>query len=114
MRILVIDDHAPTRLALTRLLQQANHQVTTAANVAEARDSMESDSFQLLICDHRLPDGDGGDLAQVAHDRGAKFILTSATPATGVGCDACLLKPLSIDAVEQAIAGVLALMQTTA
>jgi CheY-like chemotaxis protein len=113
MRILVVEDHDATRLGLMRLLRQAGHDVTTATGVAEAQSLLEGHPFDLLICDHSLPDGDGGALATPSRECGAKFILVSTAPRSDADCDAHLLKPLSVAALEQTIARVMASAAST-
>jgi len=58
-----VEDHEPTRLALTQLLLRRRYRVTSAASVAEARSCMDQNAdFNLLISDIGLPDGSGCDL----------------------------------------------------
>ncbi len=62
MRLLVVEDHTPTRQVLTRLLIRAGHAVTDAATVAEAREIAAADHFDVVISDLGLPDGTGLEL----------------------------------------------------
>jgi len=59
LRILLIEDHAMTRETLARLLTRHGHTVTSAGDVASAKSAAERDSFDLVISDLGLPDGDG-------------------------------------------------------
>ena len=61
-RILLVEDHKPTLLALMHLLTSRNYAVVTASCVAEARDAVNRENFDLLISDIGLPDGDGYEL----------------------------------------------------
>ncbi len=56
--ILVIDDDQDLCLLLARLLTKNGYTVTTANRGAAARDEMTSKHFELVLCDHRLPDTD--------------------------------------------------------
>ena len=58
-RILVVDDHAPTRATLAHLLRRRGYNVMSAGTVAEAKEQASANSFDLLISDIGLPDGDG-------------------------------------------------------
>jgi CheY-like chemotaxis protein len=58
-RILLIEDHQPTRRTLTRLLTRRHYEVTAAASVAEAHVFASQARFDLVISDIGLPDGDG-------------------------------------------------------
>jgi PAS domain S-box-containing protein len=59
LRILLTEDHAPTRTALSRILMQRHHEVTTAGSIHEALAAAATHEFDLLISDIGLPDGDG-------------------------------------------------------
>jgi PAS domain S-box-containing protein len=61
-RILLVEDHAPTRTALEHLLIRRNYEVRSAASAADARMLARQESFALLISDIGLPDGSGYDL----------------------------------------------------
>ena len=62
MRLLVVEDHAPTLQVLVRLLTRAGHRVTSAASVASARAAAEKETFDAVISDVGLPDGTGLEL----------------------------------------------------
>jgi PAS domain S-box-containing protein len=61
-RILLVEDHEPTRLALTQLLMRRHYKVEAAGSLAEARAFAQTQAFNLLISDIGLPDGSGCDL----------------------------------------------------
>jgi signal transduction histidine kinase len=58
-RILFVEDHADTAMALARMLSRQGYSVTRADSVAAAVKSIDADSFDLLISDIGLPDGSG-------------------------------------------------------
>lgn len=62
--ILVVEDHADTRELLVLLLTAGQYLVKTAATISEAAKLAETEKFDLLIFDARLPDGDGLDLCR--------------------------------------------------
>lgn len=62
LRILVVEDHDESRLALTRLLCMSGHAAVPAANGREARALAASGMFDVLLIDLALPDGSGTDL----------------------------------------------------
>ncbi|HUC85154.1 MAG TPA: response regulator [Candidatus Acidoferrales bacterium] len=62
IRILLVEDHEPTRNSLARLLLHRHYEVATAASIAEARCLANEKDFDLLISDIGLPDGNGNDL----------------------------------------------------
>lgn len=61
-RILLIEDHAPTRLTLQQLLLRRNYEVVAAGSVAEARELMTREIVDFVISDIGLPDGNAYDL----------------------------------------------------
>lgn len=56
--ILVIDDDQDLCLLLARLLTKNGYTVSTANRGAIARDMIAGQRFDLVLCDHRLPDTD--------------------------------------------------------
>lgn len=56
--ILVIDDDQDLCLLLARLLTKQGYAVTTANRGAVAREELANKRFDLVLCDHRLPDTD--------------------------------------------------------
>ena len=61
-RILLVEDHADTRHAMTRLLNNSGCAVVAASTVAEALRLARGQRFDLLISDIGLPDGSGEDV----------------------------------------------------
>jgi PAS domain S-box-containing protein len=59
IRILLVEDHEPTRTALAHLLSRRNFEVLTAASVTEAYELASKNKIDLLISDIGLPDGSG-------------------------------------------------------
>jgi signal transduction histidine kinase/CheY-like chemotaxis protein len=62
LRILLVDDHQDTCVALERLLVRRGHLVAAAHNVRSAMEAAARNSFDLLISDIALPDGTGTEL----------------------------------------------------
>ena len=59
LRILVIDDEPDLRTLYELTLLREGYQVTTAGTVAQARELLTAERFDLVITDMRLPDGMG-------------------------------------------------------
>jgi CheY-like chemotaxis protein len=57
--VLLVDDHADTCEIVSRLLGMDGYIVTCAGTLAEAYTAIKSGTFELLICDVALPDGEG-------------------------------------------------------
>ena len=61
-RILIVEDHAATRLALGRLLRQAGADVVTARDGEEGLGYLLTQHFDVLLTDLRMPVMDGFEL----------------------------------------------------
>lgn len=58
-RILLVDDDPYFLRVLSRILTDENFHVRTASNASEAEQTLRECSFDVVISDLRLPDGDG-------------------------------------------------------
>ena len=115
--ILVVDDHADTRLFLTVFLQLAGYEVTAAGDSAAALELAGREHFSLYLLDIVLPGKSGIELCReiVALGQGAPVIFQSADAqsqtrrdALSAGGQAYLTKPLNLDALRWTIARLLA------
>src|SRR5579863_9856547 len=62
LRILIVEDHTPTRMAMSRLVRQAGADVTTARDGEEALGYLITQFFDVLLTDLRMPKMDGFEL----------------------------------------------------
>lgn len=62
LRILVVEDHAPTRMAIGRLIRQAGADVVTARDGEEGLGYLLTQRFDVLLTDLRMPVMDGFEL----------------------------------------------------
>lgn len=58
-KILIVEDHAPTRLAMSRVIRQAGADVVTARDGEEALGYLLTQRFDVLLTDLRMPVMDG-------------------------------------------------------
>jgi DNA-binding NtrC family response regulator len=70
-RILVVDDDPYFLRVLSRILSGENFQVKTAEGAAQAAEALSEDSFDVVVSDLRLPDGDGLAILQEVRKTGA-------------------------------------------
>jgi len=63
-RILVIEDHTPTRLAMSKLIRQAGADVISARDGEEGLKYLMSQRFDVLLTDLLMPVMDGFELLQ--------------------------------------------------
>ena len=62
MRVLIVDDEASVRLAIERRLRAQNMATLQASNVKQAVDRLRAEPFDVVLCDLRMPGGDGSEL----------------------------------------------------
>ena len=67
-RILVVDDEASARNALTRLLRHEGYDVVGAGNGREALDFLGTGSADLILLDLMMPEIDGLELLEILHE----------------------------------------------
>jgi len=105
-RILVVDDEESIREFLTILLEKEGYLVATAESVASGKRQIEDGSFDLVMCDLKLPDGSGLEVLEEARRRQVDwpFIIITAhtTPqhaleALRAGAAEYLSKPFNVD-----------------
>jgi signal transduction histidine kinase len=116
LRILLVDDHPDTCAALERLLTLRGHSVATANSVGAALETAAQSSFDLLISDVGLPDGNGMELLRRL--RAVQPIRGIAISGFGMDADIGksleagfaehLVKPVKLEKLEAAIARVMA------
>ena len=63
-RILIVEDHTPTRLAMSKLIKAAGAEVVTARDGEEALGYLLTQRFDVLLTDLRMPVMDGFELVQ--------------------------------------------------
>src|SRR5580700_10576936 len=64
MRVLIVEDHAPTRMAMSRLIRQTGADVVTARDGEEGLGYLLTQRFDVLLTDLRMPKMDGFELLQ--------------------------------------------------
>ena len=73
-RLLIVEDDAIQREAVTRLLQGEEIEIVAVATVAEARQQLAAGSFDCVVTDLSLPDASGYDLLEtMANDEAHAF-----------------------------------------
>jgi two-component system nitrogen regulation response regulator GlnG len=116
-QILVVDDDAAIRTVIAQALRRAGHAVTTAASLTELDRALARGTFDVLVTDVVLPDGDGIERMKEVAVRfpllplivvSAQNTLTTAIRAAELGAYDYLPKPFDLDALTRAVAGALA------
>jgi len=117
-RVLIVDDNAPLRRALGRMLQSAGHTVSVAASGADALVALSSTEFDVVISDVGMPGMTGVELLEKVreHDRDLPVVLMSGNPdlntamrADDLGALEYLEKPVTLDKLDRCVARALEL-----
>src|SRR5437762_2527623 len=111
LQILLVEDHADTAAALSRLLTQLGNGVKVADTLASALHLADAHDFHLIISDIGLPDGTGLDLiSKLPENRRPKAIALSGfgmeddiQRSRNAGFAEHLTKPIDISRLEAAI-----------
>lgn len=111
LRILLVDDHPDTSVALQRLLARRGHTVAAAGDMRSAMEAAEGGQFDLLISDVGLPDGSGLELmARLRATCDIRGIAISGFGMNGdieksiqAGFSEHLVKPVNLEKLEAAI-----------
>jgi len=112
-RVLVVDDHRDTLRSMKLLLTRLGYQVLAAENMTEALRIADEEEFDILLSDIGLPDGSGLEL--IKHIRATRNVPALALSGFGMDEDVQrsreagfadhLTKPVSLDRLQSAIAG---------
>lgn len=104
MRALIVDDDESISRMLSRCLSQWDWTCDKAPRLSTALDLYRQGSYDLLLCDVDLPDGDGITLSRalLKVEPTLAVVIISGNPenlrrAREVGLAACLRKPFSLD-----------------
>jgi CheY-like chemotaxis protein len=115
-RVLLVEDHAPTRQTLQLLLKNRQFDVTAAKSATEALEVARVQEFALIISDVGLPDRSGFELMAELRTLypGIPGIALSGygmeddlTRSQAAGFSVHLVKPVTITMLEEAIANLL-------
>jgi DNA-binding response OmpR family regulator len=105
MKILVVEDHVRLGRFLKQGLSEHNYTVNLVATCSAARDAMSETSFDMIILDLGLPDGDGIELLREwrADRSNEPVLILSARDSVedrikglDIGADDYLPKPFSL------------------
>lgn len=115
LRLLIVEDHHDTAELMSSLLELRGHEVVIANCVADALRLAGELPFDLVLSDVGLPDATGYDLMRELLARSAiRGIALSGwgrsediERSLAAGFSEHLIKPVRLDALEQAIARVI-------
>ena len=113
MRVLIVDDHAPTRQAIGKLIREAGGDVVTARDGEEGLGYLLTQRFDVLLTDLRMPVMDGMELVDRCmklpdSHRPGRVIAISGEYDAGVlhGLPVQFMaKPLNVDSLLSMLGG---------
>lgn len=103
-KLLLVDDDPSMLRVLQHQLEQAGYRVITATDVATARQRYAEQTFDAVVSDLALPDGDGIDLLKFVRSQNAQVVfiiitaygtIENALEACRKGADDYVTKPFS-------------------
>ena len=104
LSVLIVEDDITFSLMLTTWLGKKGFEVKALSSVSDAKRQIESVSYDLILSDLRLPDGDGIDLLKWVKEKYASLpliMMTSyaeiqtAVQAIKLGASDYIAKPLN-------------------
>jgi putative two-component system response regulator len=116
-RILVVDDDESIRVAMARFLQRCGYSVEVSGNGTDALARFETESFDAMICDVRMPGLSGPELLPrvLAYDPNIAVLMLSAVndaptaaQVLAGGAVDYLVKPIELRALQDAVIRALA------
>lgn len=111
-KVLVVEDEQVIRTALKRLLERHGYEVSEAGSVSEANKQLESDRFNIVVSDLRLPGAPGTDLIKATNTpvliMTSYSSLRSAVDSMKMGAVDYISKPFEHEEMLQAVARIIA------
>lgn len=113
LRILVVEDHPVNRQLFQEQLRLLGQQVVVAESSGRALEHFQLSEFDLVLTDLNMPGMDGYTLARALRAQGARIPILAVTAHASeqeratclrAGIDEVLFKPLSIEALGNALA----------
>ncbi len=113
-RVLIVEDDPTTSAALAGVVRRQHWEAQTREDLASAWEALRASSFDVLVLDLSLPDGEGTDLLQKLRRSAAGELPEAKTPvlvvsarsqlrsrltALDLGADGYVIKPVHLEEV---------------
>jgi PAS domain S-box-containing protein len=80
-RALIVEDEAPIRALLARLVARRDYEIVEASSCEEGKAACAAHTFDLVLCDVRLSDGNGAEVLRCLRERqpelGRRFVFVT-------------------------------------
>ncbi|MDQ2665004.1 MAG: response regulator [Gemmatimonadota bacterium] len=112
IHVLVVDDEEAVRVALSRFLRSRGYDAVAVGSGPEALEQLEKGTFELMLCDIRMPGMSGLDVLTQAlalnGDLGVVMLTAvneaeTATDALARGAMDYIVKPVGLEELERAV-----------
>ena len=109
MKVLFVDDHVACADMFADIAEGLGHRACVAHDAVSALQRCSEETFDLILMDISLPDGDGRDvcceLRRSAHAQKPRTVaLTGHADLKGSSCmsdfDECIVKPIAMQTLE--------------
>jgi DNA-binding response OmpR family regulator len=109
MNVLFVDDHIACADMFADIAEGLGHRACVAHDAVSALRRCSEETFDLILMDISLPDGDGRDvcceLRRGAHAQNTRIVaLTGHADLKGSSCmsdfDGCIVKPIAMQTLE--------------
>ncbi|MCO7248043.1 MULTISPECIES: response regulator [unclassified Halomonas] len=116
MRLIIVEDDPMIARSLDNALARLSNTVDVFTLASKARTALRNDTFDLVLLDLGLPDGDGLELLKELRERGDRTPVLILTARDGVddrvhgldlGADDYLAKPFSVAELEARVRALL-------
>jgi len=113
LKLLVVDDNAILREQMAKYLRREDHEVTAVPNAEQALRTMDEETFEVCITDHKMTGMNGMDLVAAIEDRypATKVLLMTgsiaiqmAVKALNKGAYEVFHKPFQMDQILATLA----------
>jgi len=114
--ILIIDDESDIRAMLSIALKRMGHETSMAKNAEQAKSLIDTHPFDLILCDMKLPDGDGFELLEYALTKSPEtpFVIITAYGSMDLAIQALkqgafdfLSKPVDLNTLKTLVSSAL-------
>jgi len=106
-KILIVDDEEGIRDVFSEILQEEGYFTKTASNGVDALACLDSETFDLILLDKKMPLSGGMNFVEKARGKNipSKILLISGSPTNTAefGVDGSLLKPCGVEELITAV-----------